>query len=224
VGILSALEIARGWLRENGQRYAAIVSAERWADTIDREDVTVVTTWGFSDGAGALIVSSETDDPRAIAHYSGSVFATISELNDHVVVKYGGTRHPTAPPGLRMPHARRVNRFLAAEQVRELREQAYRNAFARARVMSPRDPEWIICAQVSPKFLGHLSELAGVRPDRIVRTGTDSGHLGGADIVLGLDRLLAQQGRSLRGPIMVVATSPYSIGVSMLELAPEGRS
>lgn len=99
LGTLAALNVAHGWLTVAGGGYAAIVTAERWAYTVDRSVTTTMTLWAHSDGAGALVVGLGTGDP-ALGVYQGAEFVSAPELNGRVLIKYGGTRYPVAPPGV----------------------------------------------------------------------------------------------------------------------------
>jgi 3-oxoacyl-[acyl-carrier-protein] synthase III len=96
LGALLGLEIARRWLRGGAGQHAAVVCAERWASSIARDDAAQKRLWGNSDGAAAAIVSA-SPGPAALEVASVSLL-TVPQYVDHVLVKYGGTRHPIAPP------------------------------------------------------------------------------------------------------------------------------
>ena len=108
LGTLAALNVAHGWLTVAGGGYAAIVTAERWAYTVDRSATATMTLWAHSDGAGALVVGLGTGD-SALAVYQGAEFVSAPEMNGRVLIKYGGTRYPTPhgaralPPGRSVP-------------------------------------------------------------------------------------------------------------------------
>jgi 3-oxoacyl-[acyl-carrier-protein] synthase III len=99
LGTLAALNVAHGWLTVAGGGCAAIVTAERWAYTVDRSVTTTMTLWAHSDGAGALVVGLGTGD-HALGVYQGAEFVSAPEMNGRVLIKYGGTRYPVAPPGV----------------------------------------------------------------------------------------------------------------------------
>jgi 3-oxoacyl-[acyl-carrier-protein] synthase III len=96
LGALLGLEIARRWLRGGDGRHVAIVCAERWASSIARDDAAQRRLWGNSDGAAAAIVSASP--VGAALEVAGVALLNVPEYVDHVLVKYGGTRHPVAPP------------------------------------------------------------------------------------------------------------------------------
>ena len=95
LGTLAALNVAHGWLTGGG--YAGIVTAERWAYTVDRSVTTTMTLWAHSDGAGALVVGLGTGDP-ALGVYQGGANCcrnsdqqrVIPPHSDHGVRRCGG--------------------------------------------------------------------------------------------------------------------------------------
>ena len=218
LGMLSALEIARSWLWANGHGYAAIFSAERWAATVDRNDDSTLPTWGYADGAAALVISADGDDSRTIARYHRSVFANIAELNEYMIVKFGGTRFPLTPPAQEYPLARRISQRIPIEARRRMSTKTYGQVFAEIRTPISGDREWMICTQVAPKFVRRLAEIADIPLERVVVTGEDVGHMGGGDIVLGLQHLLDGKRQLVTGPVLMVASCPYAFGVGLLEL------
>ncbi len=165
-----------------------------------------------SDGAGAVLVGSE---PAAGAlAFQGACFTSRADLNDHVLVEYGGTRNPVPPPG-RDPHGRRLSGRTYREVLGVYRS-GYEEAFgaARARFPGAWPPSRLVCNQVSPTVVGILRELSGVASEAVVMTGHDLGHQGAADILVGLERM---GGVEPGERVAVAASAPYAFGVGILE-------
>lgn len=207
LGLLPALEICESWLRRYAGRHAAIVAAERWSHTVDRGDKRARGMWGHSDGAGAIVGTLSRELP-VLARFEGSRYITWNEDNDAILVKYGGTRFPSPPPGM-SPHTRTmtdrtyddpmqilIDRYLAA--VRELQ------AGIRPEV------DAMICNQIAPRFVERLASASGLDLSAICVTGHDHGHVGSVDLILGLQEL--RVAHRLEGSILAVASSPYAVG------------
>jgi 3-oxoacyl-[acyl-carrier-protein] synthase III len=211
LGTLAALNVVQGWLSVAGGGYAAIVAAERWSDTVDRSRNDLKGLWGHSDGAGALVVGLDTPG-QPLAEFLGAEFTTISALNGAVLVKYGGTRFPVAPPD-ENPHLRRFGDWSPAD-LWERYVEGYSTAFRAAQERFGLQPSRMICNQIGAAIVDRLPELAGLPADRAVITGHDSGHVGPADIMLGLRHLL--DAKELDGPVLIASSTPYAFGAGWL--------
>jgi 3-oxoacyl-[acyl-carrier-protein] synthase-3 len=210
VGTLVGLELVRSWLASNGGGSAVVVAAERWTETISRVDPAQSRLWAHSDGAGAVLVAS-SPGPAALA-FRGACFASRAELNDHVLIEYGGTRNPVAPPG-RDPRSRRLSDRTYKEIIAIYRS-GYEEALGAALQRFPGSPSRLVCNQVSPTVVDILRELTGVRVERVVTTGPELGHQGAADVLVGLERL----GRLDPGErVAVAASAPYAFGAGIIE-------
>ncbi len=210
VGTLVGLELSRTWLAANGGGCAVVVAAERWTQTVSRADPAQSRLWAHSDGAGAVLVASAPGP--ATPGFRGACFASRAELNDHVLIEYGGTRNPVAPPG-RDPRSRRLSDRTYKEVIAVYRsgyEQAFRAALERFSGPLSR----LVCNQVSPTIVDILRELSGVPVEGVVTTGPELGHQGAADVLVGLERL----GRLDPGErVAIAASAPYAFGVGVLE-------
>jgi 3-oxoacyl-[acyl-carrier-protein] synthase III len=212
LGSLAALDLARAWLSLHGPGYAAIVASERWSYTIDRSDAESAALWAHGDGAGSLVVG--VDVPRTpVAELLGCSFMTASDYNGTVLVKYGGTRFPAAPPG-EDPHRRRIKAGIVPRELATMYVRSYAAVFDEVRATFDIEPERLICNQIGTGLVASLPGAARVAHDRVVLTGPETGHLGSADIVVGLRRLLDDG--PLDGPILVGASTPYAFGAGVL--------
>jgi 3-oxoacyl-[acyl-carrier-protein] synthase III len=211
LGTLAALNVAHGWLTVAGGGYAAIVTAERWAYTVDRSATAAMTLWAHSDGAGALVVGLGTGDP-ALAVYQGAEFVSAPEMNGRVLIKYGGTRYPTAPWG--ESAATRTLSASPRDAVRDRYRDCYDAALTALTKRFGMVPSRLICNQITPGTVRMLTRLTGLPPSSVVVSGHDVGHIGPADIIVGFDRL--RRADQVDGPVAVASSTPYSFGFGLI--------
>jgi 3-oxoacyl-[acyl-carrier-protein] synthase III len=208
LGALLGLEIARRWLRGGPGQHVAIVCAERWAASIARDDAAQRRLWGNSDGAAAAIVSAS---PAGAALEVASVsLLNVPEYVDHVLVKYGGTRHPVAPPD--EDPQRRILSARPYEQLMAHYRASYETVAARAIAEADHRPDTLVCNQISPGAVDLIAEALAYGPAQVIRTGTQNGHMGPADVLVGL-REAVDRGCST---VLAAASSPYSFGAAVL--------
>ncbi|HTR95977.1 MAG TPA: hypothetical protein VMI73_29945 [Trebonia sp.] len=217
LGTLAALNVAHGWLTVAGGGYAAIVTAERWAYTVDRSAPGTMTLWAHSDGAGALVVGLGTGD-LALAVYQGAEFVSAPEMNGRVLIKYGGTRFPAAPPGVGA--ATRTLSSSPRQEVRDRYRDCYEAALSALTKRFGVVPSRLICNQITPGTVRMLTRLTGLPPSAVVVSGHDVGHIGPADIIVGFDRL--RRAGQVDGPVAVASSTPYSFGFGLIT-PPDGR-
>lgn len=208
LGALLGLEMASRWLRGGAGRHVAIVCAERWASSIARDDAAQKRLWGNSDGAAAAIVSVS---PASAALEVASVsLLNVPQYVDHVLVKYGGTRHPVAPP-----HEDPQRRILSDRSYAQLTAHyrtSYETVAARAIALANHRPDTLVCNQISPTAVDQIAVALAYSPAQVIRTGTESGHMGPADVLVGL-RDAVDMGCST---VLAAASSPYSFGAAVL--------
>jgi 3-oxoacyl-[acyl-carrier-protein] synthase III len=210
---LSGLDLARGWLAQRGSGYAAVVAAERWSYTVDpvRPESR---TWAWADGAAAVVAGAGA--PSGFADFLGAEFTTHASYNGHVLIQYGGTRYPAAPAGV--DALTRVVSSRPRDEIRETYARCYTTAYDRlARRVGVRGKR-LVCNQISPRIVRMVADGLGIGEDQVVLTGHEFGHLGAADILVGLQQL--RDSGQLDCPIVLGSSTPYAFGVGMV--APAG--
>jgi 3-oxoacyl-[acyl-carrier-protein] synthase-3 len=212
VGTLAAIDLASAWLAAHGGGCAAVVAAERWSQTIDYTDPGTVNLWAYGDSAGAIVVGSRVDHPARL-EYLGAEFASAAELNGHVLIPYGGTREPLAPKGAD-PFARRVS-DRPKDLITSTYRANYRRAFDALRGRFALEPTRMVSNQTSPAIIGMTSTSVGMEGRTIV-TGHDTGHLGGTDMVVGIDTFLRDDAGEYADDrvLLVGASASYGFGMA----------
>lgn len=211
MGALSALDMAQGWLATHGGGVAAVVAAERWTYTIDYTSMENMGLWGHSDGAAAVVVSLETPH-EAKAKFCGAEFVTQSDLNGTVLIEYGGTRHPVAPEGVKPFHRKLVG--LSRHDLRQRYSDGYSNSLKALNARFDMRPQRVIINQTANLFLHLISSAIDIPIENFLVTGHETGHVGSADILIGLDRLLRTD--ALQEPHLVSGSTPYAYGAGLM--------
>ena len=120
----------------------------------------------------------------AKAIFHGAEFTTQSDLNGTVLVKYGGTRHPVAPAGANP--AERL--FMGTSRA--------------------------IINQTAALFLHMIAQVIGIPIEYFLLTGPETGHVGSADLLIGLDRML--KSGPFHEPYLLASSTPYAFGAGLL--------
>lgn len=206
---LAGLDLIQGWLAAHGGGCAAVVASERWTQTINFKDPKTVGLWQYGDSAGALLMGLNRSGP-ALADFLGAEFRSDADNNGHVLVEYGGTRAPQAPPGVN-PFVRKVS-----DRPRERITGAYRRGYGDScnalRQRFGVEPKRMVCNQMSPQVVGMLIEVLDMKGREVI-TGNRTGHLGGTDIIVGLQTLVDQGG--ITEPVVVGASTAYGFGTGL---------
>jgi 3-oxoacyl-[acyl-carrier-protein] synthase III len=214
---LAGLDLAQHWLPGHGGGYAAIVAAERWTQTIDFNDSHTAGLWQYGDSAGALVVGVGVSKPP-IAQFLGAAFRGNAPGNGHVLIPYGGTRNPQPPAGIN-PNVRKVSER-PREQVTGAYRKGYGEAFRELKERFGVMPARFVCNQMSPQIVGMLGDVMDMK-DRTLVTGDKTGHLGGSDIIVGLQHL--QAAGELNEPVVIGASTAYGFGTGFI-VPPAGAS
>jgi 3-oxoacyl-[acyl-carrier-protein] synthase-3 len=208
---LAGLELVHGWLALRGGGYGAVVVAERWSFTIDYSNAANRGIWTHGDSGAALVVGMGCDRP-SIATFQGAEFASIADNNGHVLIPYGGTRAPTPPAGVD-PFVRVVSDRSPKDLV-ESYSRGFATAHSALRRRFDAQPTRLLCNQMSPNLVSVVSEALGMSAEQTISTGDETGHLGGADVMVGLRRLVGDG--HLEEPALVASSTAYAFGVGLL--------
>lgn len=212
LGGLSGLDMAQGWLSCHGGGVAAIVTAERWSYTVDHGSVASMGLWAHGDGASAAVVALDTPHlPKCL--FRGVEFTTQSDLNGTVLIKYGGTRYPVAPPGANP--AERLFMGNSRADIRERYTYGYKSSVEAMRKRFGVSPQRVIINQTAALFLQLIAQVIGIPIENFLITGPETGHVGSADLLIGLDRIL--KSGPLEEPCLLASSTPYAFGAGLVE-------
>ena len=209
---LSALDLIQSWLATRGGGYAAIVAAERWSHTVDHSNSALAGMWAWADGAAAMIVGMGTDR-ASVADFLGAEFTSNSDYNGQVLIPYGGTRAPSAPPGVD-PSTRTVGASRTREEIKAAYARGYTRAYDALTQRLGLRGERLICNQMSPPTLEMIAGEFGIPMSRVLVTANDVGHLGTSDLMFGL-HVLAER-NLIDGPIALGASTAYAFGAGLV--------
>jgi 3-oxoacyl-[acyl-carrier-protein] synthase III len=207
---LGAIDLAAGWLSSHGGGYAAVVAAERWTQTVDYTDMADMPLWAYGDSAGALVLGLGTPEPAKLS-FAGAEFCNASRNNGHVFIPYGGTRAPQPEPGV-SPCKRKLSSRPRSE-VAEGYLAGYLHSFERLKKRLELHPTHLICNQITPKMVGVIGGALGLEGG-ITITGHQTGHLGGPDIIVGMNAFLASGAGDQT--ILLGASSAYAFGTAIM--------
>lgn len=211
LGALSALDMAQGWLAIRGGGVAVVVAAERWSYTVDHSSSESFGLWAHGDGAAATVVGMNTNH-QAKAHFYGAEFTSQSDLNGTVLIEYGGTRNPVAPEGAK-PFERKLM-GLDRVDLRVRYSEGYQSSYQALKERFDVVPERALCNQTAKLFMHLIASVIQIPIENFVMTGEDTGHVGSADILIVLDKLLKSTG--CNEPYLMAGSTPYAFGSGLL--------
>lgn len=183
---LAGLEFTQGYLAQRGGGHAAVVTAERWTTTVDYSDASLTGIWGYGDGAAAAVVGVGSSRP-SLFDLVGVHYRNAASNNGHVRMAYGGTRAPIAPPGVD-PNARILAKS-PRNYILDLYRQGFADAIGGLRKRFDLEATHLVANQTSPGVVAMVAQEFGLE-NHVTMTGHESGHVGGADIFIGMDKLI----------------------------------
>lgn len=211
LGALSALDMAQGWLATHGGGVAAVVAAERWTYTIDYTSTENMGLWSHSDGAAATVVGQGTSH-HSKAEFYGAEFVTQSDLNGTVLIEYGGTRNPIAPEGV-TPFGRKLM-GLDRHDLRQRYSDGYTGSLEALKKRFDCNPQRVVINQTANLFLHLIASVIEIPIENFIVSGHETGHVGSADIIIGLERLL--ESGDLTESCLMSGSTPYAFGTGLL--------
>jgi 3-oxoacyl-[acyl-carrier-protein] synthase III len=75
-------------------------------------------------------------------------------------------------------------------------------------------PKRVLCNQTANLFMHLIASVIEIPIENFVITGHDTGHVGSADIIIGLDTLLKSTG--CHEPHLMAGSTPYAFGSGLL--------
>lgn len=205
-GPIAAMEIAR--TRQVGPPLTLVTTAERWTQTISSDVSIPLAFAAHADGGAACLLG-----PDAHHQLAPAALFVHPEYNGFVVVPAGGTREPASLQSIeQLRHFRTVPakadgriiaRYIAGYQ--RAIDRALELAGIELAKIEDRRIELLLTNQVRPAMRAQIHAIYDIPPERTVNTYPRLGHLGAADIFVGLERAVRDQ--KLRKGITVLASS-----------------
>ncbi|MEN3950372.1 beta-ketoacyl-ACP synthase III [Iodidimonas sp. SYSU 1G8] len=186
-GFAVADNLIRGGLAKN----ILLIGAETFSRILDWEDRTTCVLFG--DGAGAVVLSGETDagDRGIIAN------KLRSDGTKHDLLYVDGGPSTTQTVGKLRMRGKDVFKH-AVTNLADIVEAVLQDTG-----LSPSDIDWIVPHQANRRILDATAKKLGVDPDRVVVTVHDHGNTSAASVPLALERAV-RDGRIKRGDLVLL--------------------
>jgi len=215
LGTLMGLKLLSGLLDSKRKKYAVIVCAEKWSYTVDRQDSKTMNLWGHADGAGAIVVGSSAVK-KAYATFSDVEFSSYADFNDLIRVKYGGTKFPVAPKSEKKPFKRILDKVNTSE-ISKIYQSHLESTYRKLTNRLGYKPDNLVINQMPLGILERVRNIFEIEKTNLFITGDKYGHVGSADIIIGLEEVFRREKRK-NYSIGVAATSPCQFGVGILKV------
>ncbi|MBU6256847.1 MAG: hypothetical protein KGJ30_20150 [Burkholderiales bacterium] len=75
-------------------------------------------------------------------------------------------------------------------------------------------PDRVIINQTAAMFLQMIAQVIGIPIEHFILTGPETGHVGSADLLIGLDRLL--KSGAIQEPHLLASSTPYAFGAGLM--------
>jgi 3-oxoacyl-[acyl-carrier-protein] synthase III len=213
LGTLMGLNLTKGLLRE--KKYALIICAEKWSYTIDRSDRKSMHLWGHSDGAAAIVVGN-AGIKRFICTFKGADFSSHHLFNDLVRIKYGGTKFPLAPSREKKPF-KRILAPVSTSEISKVYQKHLKYVFEKNLNKKSLTIDCLVINQMPKGILQRISKIFRLRENDICITGDRYGHVGSADIIIGLSEVLKRKDKRVK-IVGVASTSACQYGFGIIKL------
>ena len=189
-GFLYALSVAESMIRAGSARNALVIGSETFSRILDWEDRGTCVLFG--DGAGAVVLSSETDGQR------GVLSARLHADGRHNQLLYvdGGPSTTGTVGKLRM-RGPEVFRHAVANLAAVLSE-----ALAAASLTAD-DVDWVVPHQANARILDATARKLGLPPEKVVVTVDRHANTSAASVPLALDTAV-RDGRIKPGDLVVL--------------------
>ncbi len=190
-----------------------VVAAERWTHTISPDVPVPLALAAHADGGAACVIG-----PGARHVLGPAAIVVRPEQNNFISIPAGGTREPTSAATVAAlrhfrtvaptPDGRTVDRYV----------DGYREATAAAlaRAGSPAAIELVLTNQLRPPMRKRIHALFDIGEDRTVVTYPRLGHVGGADLFVGLEHAV-REGKLKRGRTLLAASANNAFGAATMD-------
>lgn len=207
-----AVEQARVREVAGGAPLSVVVSAERWTHTISADVPVPLALAAHADGGAACVIG-----PGARQVLGPGVVFVHPAFNNFIGIPAGGTREPASAQTVAEHRHFRTVAATGDGRTIDRYVDGYRQAFAAAlaRAGEARPIELLITNQLRPAMRERIRAIYEVPEDRTVHTYPRLGHLGGADLFVGLEQA-ARENKVRRGRTLLSASANNAFGAATL--------
>ena len=103
---------------------------------------------------------------------------------------------------------------LSRHDLRQRYSDGYANSMQALKARFDCNVERVIINQTANLFLNLIASVIEIPVENFIITGHETGHVGSADILIGLDRLLHAGG--MNEPYLMAGSTPYAFGSGLM--------
>ncbi len=210
VGPLLGIQHAKNRGEDGRPPYTLVVTAERWTHTLSKNKETPTAVLGHADGAAACIVGPGSSHVVEFNPY----YKVVPEFNDSVMIPAGGTKHPPSQETIDNNMHIKVSKKWDMKGLVSRYVKAYNEVIEESLAKYDKglaDMTLLLTNQV-PSLIRHkLIRSLKLSKQMTVNTYPYSGHVGGADTLIGLDQAI-RNGQLKKGMTVFVASTFSAFG------------
>ncbi len=189
-GFVYALSVADSFLRTGGMKRVLVIGAEKMSSLLNWEDRTTCVLFG--DGAGAVILESQTESDSGIL--STHLYAD-GKFRD-LLYTDGGTS-TTGTSGHIIMHGKEVFKNAVTLMSEIVQEVLDRNTITSDQI------DWLVPHQANLRIIAGTAEKLNMSMEKVVVTVDKHGNTSAASIPLALDTAV-RDGRIQRGQMLLL--------------------
>lgn len=189
-GFIYALSVADSFLRTGGMKRVLVIGAEKMSSLLNWEDRTTCVLFG--DGAGAVILESQTESDSGIL--STHLYAD-GKFRD-LLYTDGGTS-TTGTSGHIIMHGKEVFKNAVTLMSEIVQEVLDRNTITSDQI------DWLVPHQANLRIIAGTAEKLNMSMEKVVVTVDKHGNTSAASIPLALDTAV-RDGRIQRGQMLLL--------------------
>ncbi len=207
VGSVIGLQNAKRHSYCSNKPYALIVCAERWTHTISPNKESPTASLGHGDGAGAILLGPNSQNPISSEAY----YKSFPDFNDKLLIPAGGTVNPPSHETIEMNmHYKKAKKW-DFKGVIEHYVSSYSEIISGSLKndhLSTEDMSFLLMNQVPVQIRMALFKELGLDDSNTSTTFEEFGHVGGADTIIALEKALVEN--KIQKGHFVIASSTFS--------------
>ncbi len=207
VGSVIGLQNAKKHSYPSHKPYALVVCAERWTHTISPNKESPTASLGHGDGAGAILLGPNSQNPISSEAY----YKSFPDFNDKLLIPAGGTVNPPSQETIEMNmHYKKAKKW-DFKGVVEHYVSSYSEIVSGALKndnLSSEDMKFLLINQVPVQIRSALFKELNLDESNTSTTFEKFGHVGGADTIIALEKAIVE--KKIQKGHFVIASSTFS--------------